>query len=147
MKIDWVAPRTNNSAFDLSQPLRHYLGVAWYQRDVDVPAAWQDKRVYLFLERPRWETTVWVDDKKIGSNNSLVAPHEYELGVLAPGKHRLSVRADNRMTIVPGYRPDGHSVSDALGSSWNGIAGRIELTATSPVCGSRTGARFPITAT
>ena len=34
--------------------------------------------------------------------------------------------------ILP-YRPDGHSVSDALGATWNGIAGRIELTATSPV--------------
>ena len=34
--------------------------------------------------------------------------------------------------ILP-YRPDAHSVSDSLGSSWNGIAGKIELTATSPV--------------
>jgi hypothetical protein len=37
------------------------------------------------------------------------------------------------MSVVPGYRPDGHSVSDALGSTWNGIVGRIELSATSPV--------------
>lgn len=117
----------------LSQPVRHYLGLAWYQRDIDVPATWQGKRIHFFMERPRWETTVWVDDKQIGSNNSLCAPHEYDLGILTPGKHRLTVRADNRMTVVPGYRPDGHSVSDALGSSWNGIAGRIELTATSPV--------------
>jgi hypothetical protein len=116
----------------LSQPPRHYLGAAWYQRDIEIPAAWQGKRVHLFMERPRWETTVWIDDKRIGSCNSLVAPHEFELGLLTPGKHRLSVRADNRM-IIKGYRPDGHSVSDALGSAWNGIAGRIELTATSPV--------------
>ena len=83
------------------------------------------------MERPRWETTAWIDDRKIGSCNSLVAPHEYELGILTPGKHRISIRIDNRM-ILP-YRPDGHSVSDALGATWNGIAGRIELTATSPV--------------
>ncbi|MGA2796385.1 MAG: sugar-binding domain-containing protein [Thermoguttaceae bacterium] len=115
----------------LSQPPRHYLGVAWYQRDVDIPQTWQDKRVQLFLERPRWETTAWIDDRKLGSCNSLVAPHEFDLGILAPGKHRLTIRADNRM-ILP-YRPDGHSVSDALGATWNGIAGRIELIATSPV--------------
>ncbi|HEY2827451.1 MAG TPA: hypothetical protein VGJ04_07600, partial [Pirellulales bacterium] len=117
----------------LSQPPRHYLGVAWYQRDLEIPAAWQGKHIHLLLERPRWETTVWVDDNKIGSNNSLVAPHEYELGILTPGKHQLTVRADNRMSVVPKYRPDGHSVSDALGATWNGIAGRIELSATSPV--------------
>jgi len=115
----------------LSQPPRHYLGVAWYQRDFEVPPSWRDKRVHLFLERPRWETTVWLDDRRIGSSNSLVAPHEFDLGVVASGQHRLSIRADNRM-ILP-YRPDGHSVSDALGSTWNGIAGHIELSATSPV--------------
>src|SRR5689334_16956377 len=56
----------------LAQPPRHYLGVAWYQRDVDIPPAWQGERVHLLLERPRWETIVWVDDQKIGSCNSLV---------------------------------------------------------------------------
>lgn len=115
----------------LSQPVRHYLGAAWYQRDLVIPTNWQGKRVQLYLERPRWESTVWVDEKEIGKNNSLVAAHEFELGVLTPGTHRLTVRLDNRM-ILP-YRPDGHSVSDALGSSWNGIAGKVEIRATSPV--------------
>ena len=115
----------------LSQPVKHYLGVAWYQRDIDIPATWQQKRVVLTLERPRWQTTAYVDDKEIGSCTSLVAPHIYDLGALSPGKHRLSIRIDNRM-ILP-YRPDGHSVSDAEGSTWNGIVGKIELTATSPV--------------
>ena len=113
-----------------SQPPRHYLGVAWYQRDAEIPESWRGKRVQLFLERPRWETTVWIDDRKVGPNNSLVAPHEYELGMLEPGVHCLSIRADNRM-ILP-YRPDGHSVSDALGSTWNGVVGHIELRSTSP---------------
>ena len=31
------------------------------------------------------------------------------------------------------YRPDAHSVSDSLGMSWNGIVGKVELRATSPV--------------
>ena len=113
------------------QPPRHYLGVAWFQRDVDLPAEWQGRRVALRLERPHWETTVWVDQRRIGSCSSLVAPHEYELGLLEPGRHCLSIRVDNRM-ILP-YRPDAHSVSDSLAGSWNGIVGRIELAATSPV--------------
>jgi len=115
----------------LSQPPRHYLGVAWYQRDIDIPPSWQGKRVQLTLERAHWESTVWLDDRLMGTDNSLVAPHEYELGELAPGVHHLSIRIDNRM-ILP-YRPDGHSVSDALGASWNGIVGTIALNATSPV--------------
>jgi beta-galactosidase len=112
----------------LSQPPRHYVGVAWYQRDIEVPEAWRGRRVVLFMERPRWESTVWVNDRRVGSNNSLVAPHEHDLGVLAPGRHRLTVRVDSSMRLP--YRPDAHSVSDSLAGSWNGIVGRIELNAT-----------------
>jgi len=118
----------------LSQPPRHYLGAAWYQRDITVPAGWSNRRVGLYLERAHWESTVWVDDRKTGSCNSLSAPHEFDLGALAPGKHRLSVRIDNRQIVRDpandGHGVDGHSVSDALGAAWNGIVGRIELTAT-----------------
>ena len=109
----------------LSQPPRHYLGVAWYQRDIQIYQYQQARRFVLSLERPHWETTVWIDGQKIGSNRSLVAPHVYELGTLSSGRHRLTIRVDNRM-LMP-YRPDAHSVSDSLGASWNGIAGKIQL--------------------
>lgn len=115
----------------LSQPPRHYLGAAWYQREIEIPADWNGKRVVLFLERPHWGSTVWIDGKNVGYDRSLVAPHEYDLGSLAPGKHRISIRVDNRM-LLP-YRPDAHSVSDSLGMSWNGIVGKIELRARSAV--------------
>lgn len=116
----------------LSQPVRHYLGVAWYQREIEIPPAWEGKRIALTLERARWLTSVYVDDRLVGSNRSLVSPHDFDLGMLGPGRHRLSVRIDNRMQ-QPAYRPDGHAVSDAEGSTWNGIVGRLELSATSPV--------------
>ena len=121
----------------LSQPQRHYLGAAWYQRDIEIPSDWKNRRVSLFLERPRWESSVWVDDKEIGSARSLVAPHEFELGMLETGKHRLTVRLDNRQIVRDskdnGHMPDAHAVSDALGSTWNGIAGKIELRSTPQV--------------
>ncbi|MES3025766.1 MAG: sugar-binding domain-containing protein [Pseudomonadota bacterium] len=115
----------------LSQPPRHYLGAAWYQRDIEVPRAWRGKRVQLHLERPRWGSTLWVGQREVGSNRSLVAEHTFELGLLEPGTHRITVRVDNRMLMD--YRPDSHSVSDSLGQSWNGIIGKVELRATSPV--------------
>lgn len=121
---DYIEPGRVKVPF-LSQPPRHYLGPAWYQREIEIPAGWQSKRVILTLERPHWETIVWVDGQRIGSNRSLVAPHVYDLGALAPGRHRLSIRINNRL-LMP-YRPDAHSVSDSLGGSWNGIAGKIEI--------------------
>lgn len=117
------------------QPPRHYLGAAWYQRDIEIPTNWVGRRVVLFLERTRWETRAWLDDRPLGTNNSLCVPHEFEAGVVGaeanqirPGKHRLTVRCDNRM-LMP-YRPDAHAVSDSLNSTWNGIVGKIELRST-----------------
>ena len=109
----------------LSQPPRHYLGAAWYQRDIFTPTYMQGRRIVLTLERPHWQTAVWLDDKLIDTQMSLVAPHVYDLGSVSPGRHRLTIRVDNRM-LMP-YRPDAHSVSDSLGGSWNGIVGKIEL--------------------
>jgi beta-galactosidase len=114
------------------QPERHYVGAAWYQREIEIPRSWRGKRVVLRLERPHWETRVWLDDQQIGAQNSLSAPHVYELGTdLKPGKHRLTIRVDNQMIVDVGSW--AHSVTDNTQGNWNGIVGRIELEATNPV--------------
>ena len=78
------------------QPERYYAGAAWYQRDVEIPKDWQGRRVVLRLERPHWETRVWLDGTLVGSNDSLSTPHEYDLGTsVAPGRHVLTIRVDN----------------------------------------------------
>ena len=43
------------------QPEKYYVGAAWFRRDIDGSKAWAGKRVVLSLERPHWETRVWVD--------------------------------------------------------------------------------------
>jgi hypothetical protein len=114
------------------QPQKHYVGVAWFQRDIEIPKSWAGKRVVLTLERPHWGTTVWVDQSQVGTNLSLSTPHVYDLGsTLAPGKHRLSIRVDNRVLV--GVGDWSHSVSDHTQGNWNGIIGRIELDVTEPV--------------
>ncbi len=114
------------------QPDRHYVGPAWYQRSVTVPEAWRDKRITLRLERCHWETTLWADGARIGSQNSLSTPHVYDLtGRLAPGGHRLTIRVDNRVKIGVGV--NAHSVSDHTQTNWNGIIGDVSLHATPKV--------------
>ncbi|UCE99504.1 MAG: hypothetical protein JSV82_00065 [Planctomycetota bacterium] len=112
-------------------PLKHYVGPAWYQKIIEIPNNWRDKRIVLFLERAHWETKVWIDGKEKGSQNSLAAPHQYDLGSLAPGNHRLAIRIDNTVKIDIGI--DSHSISDQTQTNWNGIIGKIELRATDPV--------------
>ncbi len=114
-------------------PVKSYVGAAWYQKQVDVPKGWQGKHVELFLERCHWETQLWVDGQEVGTQNSLATPHRYDLsGMLVPGKHRLTLRVDNRIKDIDvGY--NAHSVSDHTQTNWNGIVGRIELRASPTV--------------
>ncbi len=111
-------------------PDKHYLGAAWYAREVAVPADWAGRRIVLSLERCHWETRVWIDGAEAGRADSLAAPHEYDLtSRLIPGRsHRLVVRVDNREIVEVGGQ--AHSVSDQTAGTWNGIVGRIELRAT-----------------
>ena len=114
------------------QPETHYVGAAWFQREIEIPAGWSGKHLMLTLERPHWKTSVWLDEKEVGSNDSLSVAHEYDLGVaIVPGSHRLTIRVDN--TLVPDIGENSHSVSDHTQGNWNGLVGRIELTATAPV--------------
>jgi len=113
------------------QPKKHYRGAAWYQTDVIIPEKWRGQRISLMLERVNWESTLWLDDVKIGSQNSLSTPHVYDFGIINPGKHTITIRVDNR-TII-NIRPDSHSISDSVGNTWNGIIGKINLFAVSPV--------------
>ena len=68
----------------LAQPARHYLGAAWYQRDIEIPASAAGRHFKLFLERAHWQTTAWVDEKSFPPNDSLVAPHVTDSARLRP---------------------------------------------------------------
>jgi hypothetical protein len=125
-------PHPNKPTLDGLYRLHTYEGPAWYQREVEIPAAWQGKRVLLFLERTHWETRLWVDGRYVGTQDSLIAPHRYDLGTtLAPGKHRLTICVDNTLKFNL-----GRFVSinyEGTQTNWNGLIGRLELRAVDPV--------------
>lgn len=109
-------------------PDKHYVGAAWYARDVEIPRDWSGRSIGLTLERPHWGTTVWIDGVEIGSRDGIGVPHRYAITEgLAPGVHRLVIRVDNRM-IRPIGR-DAHAISDQTQSNWNGIVGDLRMEA------------------
>ncbi|MDQ8188301.1 sugar-binding domain-containing protein [Pelagicoccus sp. SDUM812002] len=114
------------------QPETYYVGAAWYQREIEIPANWTGQRVTLHLERPHWKTTVWLDDTLLGSNDSLSIAHIYGLGTsVSPRRHVLTIQVDNSVQVELGE--NSHSISDHTQGNWNGIVGAIELQASSPV--------------
>lgn len=109
------------------QPVKYYKGAAWYQRDIDVPEDIFDNGAELFLERSHWETMVWIDEQEVGMQNSLATAHRYDLsGILTPGKHRITIRVDNRVKEID-VGPNSHSISDHTQSNWNGMIGQLYI--------------------
>jgi hypothetical protein len=110
-------------------PTKRYVGVAWYQKEIDVPEDWEGKSISLFLERPHWQTKVWIDTLLVGSENSLSTPHIYIINnKLKSGKHLITIQVDNAIRDVdPGI--NSHSISDHTQGNWNGIVGDIHLSA------------------
>tara|TARA_R110000751_G_scaffold1474_4_gene5557 strand:+ start:24019 stop:26907 length:2889 start_codon:yes stop_codon:yes gene_type:complete len=111
-------------------PEKEYVGAAWYQKEITIPKDWDNKHIYLYLERPHTETLLYLDAQKIGMQNSMVAPHQYELSsYLTPGTYTLSIRVDNRIKDI-NVGPDSHSLTDHTQGNWNGIIGKLKLIAT-----------------
>lgn len=53
--------------------------IAWYRRDVTVPAAWKGKRVFLVVGASDHDTDCWFDGMKVGSHSGGYTPFEMEL--------------------------------------------------------------------
>ena len=107
-----------------------FIGPAWYRRTIEIPEEWKGRRITLFLERVIWESQVWIDGRLVGKQNSLSAPHIFNLGSIAPGRHELVIRVDNRQQFDIGR---SHAYIEDTQSIWNGIVGKIELRAIPPV--------------
>ena len=109
------------------QPDRKYTGAAWYSKIIEIPRGWDKRSILLSLERCHWESRAWIDSIELGMQNTLATPHSYDLtGYATPGKHRLTIRIDNRIKdINPGI--NSHSITDHTQGNWNGIAGKMEI--------------------
>lgn len=111
------------------QPEKEYVGAAWYRKEISIPAGWKKKAVLLTLERPHWESIVWVNNTQVGMQNSLAVPHIFDISsLLKEGDNIIAIRVDNRTKDID-VGENSHSISDHTQSNWNGIVGEISLKA------------------
>ena len=98
-----------------------FEGWAWFSREVDFSKA-VGKNAFIFFERTRI-STLFIDGKEIGSFDSLVSPHIYDItDFISEGIHTVTVRVSN-----VGYKTGGgHLTSADTQTNWNGIVGRME---------------------
>lgn len=110
-----------------------YMGPAWYQRDIEIPAAWKGKKIFMYFERTHWLSSIYVDTKEVSSIDYISVPHNHDLtNFVKPGKtHRITVCIDNRFQ----YKTHkwNHAHTEFTQINWNGILGEMKLMAIDPV--------------
>lgn len=110
-----------------------YMGPAWYQRDIEIPAAWKGKRIFMYFERTHWLSSIYVDTKEVSQIDYISVPHNHDLtDFVKPGKtHRITVCIDNRFQ----YKTHkwNHAHTEFTQINWNGILGEMKLIAIDPV--------------
>jgi hypothetical protein len=99
-----------------------FEGAVWFMRTFTA-GDWTGEQTMLTLERTR-KTTVYLDGRPIGHQESLCTPHRYFLPPVHAGEHTLVIRVDNTDYPTCG----GHLTSPDTQSNWNGITGEISLT-------------------
>ena len=99
-----------------------FEGWAWFSREVDLSPA-VGKNAFIFFERTRI-STLFIDGKEIGTYDSLVSPHIYDItDYISEGIHNITVKVSN-----VGYKTGGgHLTSADTQTNWVGIVGRMEL--------------------
>ncbi len=53
--------------------------IGWYNRQIEVPADWNGKKVFIVFGASDWITTVWLDGQKLGSYQGGYTPFEFEI--------------------------------------------------------------------
>ena len=93
---------TDDYQIGYKSPYRHldrltrkyeYMGPAWYQREMTIPAEWKGKRIFMYFERTHWLSSIYVDTKEVSKIDYISVPHNHELtDFVKPGtKHLITI--------------------------------------------------------
>ena len=114
-------PLWDNSAKNISHK---YMGEGWYRKDVDIPASWAGKRIWIKFGGVKSVGWVWVNGTQVAQIDNYCATVKYEITNLVEpgGKARIVVDVDNR-------KPSRKGLMSAM-HKWGGIYRDVELEAT-----------------
>ncbi len=110
-----------------------YVGKAWYQKEVNIPKAWKNKDIVLYLERTK-PTHIWVDGQEVGKNDDISTAQVYDLTrLLTAGKHEITILIDNGKSVPSQLLDNSHAYTESTQTNWNGIIGQLYLEARTPL--------------
>lgn len=116
----------NIKIYDFLQPKKQYVGVAWYKRNFELANHSKKNTITLNLERVHWESTLFINGIKVGSNLGIGTVQEYDItDFVRKGKNEIALRIDNSAVINIGRI--NHSLSEQTMAAWNGVLGNMSI--------------------
>ncbi len=109
----------------------HFIGKGWYKRQIDIPADWQGKRVFLCFGGVHRYGAVWVNDKFLGEHIGYLSPFEFDItDCAAPGTSAMiAVRVDSEQRWDVDALLGAFDLIDYMDTYWGGIWGHVRLEA------------------
>ncbi|MEP6730924.1 MAG: sugar-binding domain-containing protein [bacterium] len=71
--------------------------IGWYERTIQVPSSWKNRRVFLVVGASDWRTSAWLDGAKLGDHQGGYTPFSMEITrlVKSGASQRLTMRVDD----------------------------------------------------
>ncbi len=134
---DTVAGRRIRVPFPWGSPLSAVpdeAEIAWYRRAIEIPAAWEGRRVFVVVGACDWRTTAWLDGVELGTHQGGYLPFEFELTphVRAGASHQLVLRVDDRARAFKLEGKQGYGNARGI---WQTVY--LEARGSSPLAGIR----------
>lgn len=127
-KANKLVPELKREVMLHLQRKHEYIGKAWYRNTIVVPESAKGLQAILKLERVLWKSTVYIDGKLVGSENSLSVPHQYDLtSMLFPGEHQVLICIDNSRQFDLNYTDMAHAYTNETQIKWNGVLGDFAI--------------------
>lgn len=109
----------------------HFIGKGWYKREIEVPADWTGRRVFLCIGGVHRYASVWVNGTFLGEHIGCLSPFEYEITeYAAPGTSALiTVCVDSAQRWDIDTMIGAWDIIDYMDTYWGGIWGHVKLEA------------------
>ncbi len=84
--------------------------IAWYQRTINVPTTWNQKRTFITIGASDWATTVFMDGKEVGKHEGGYTPFSFEITALVKfgQDQKIVVRVDDKRRMFTLYGKQGY---------------------------------------
>ncbi|MFC1739450.1 PA14 domain-containing protein [Planctomycetota bacterium] len=95
----------------------------WYRRSFDMPENWSGKQILLHFGAVDWETTVWVNGKKIGTHKGGYDPFSFDINDALNNSGPEEIVLSVWDPINEGTQPHGKQVKEPGGIWYTSVTG------------------------